>query len=319
MTSHGSDSYHDTVSKMARKYSQYRLPHPSELVESDDEIDHVSNLSENHHMHDNEDEDEDEDLLSESNTMIYHKMSSLTLKQKQKSVSFLTNPIEEIRDIQMDKALFIDIFDKYFDESKEGDVDVSEFKKGLVKLGVDISDDQLSKLFNVLLMHGDDGGNNQYLQSEQFSDFLTRRFEAPQLIAFQDLLLNVIISKTKKNSARNTLINAQDANQWATAEVSLAEIEMRQAMEQLVDNEMEKIKIKQEFNEELERRMADPAFCNDDNAENWDCYEVALWVSRAIGNGYDDVLKKRFFDRQIDGNVLLYDVNAAMLQVWVFH
>merc|ERR1711933_198278 len=122
-------------------------------------------------------------------------------------------------------------------------------------------------------------------------------------------MLKVIVEKTKKNSMRHTLISADDAEQWEVAEVSLAEIEMRQYMEQMVDNEMEKIKIKQEFSEELERRMADPQFCIDLNAEKWDYYEVAYWVNK---NGYDYSMK-RFFDQQIDGNVLLYDVNTKML------
>ncbi len=47
------------------------------------------------------------------------------------------------------------------------------------------------------------------------------------------------------------------------------EFEMRQAMEQMVDNEMEKIKIKQEFEQEFEqeliRRKSDPQFCNELN------------------------------------------------------
>merc|ERR1719461_1277901 len=122
----------------------------------------MSGLSAEHnlksHDHDDSDneEEEDEDLLSESNTMIFHKLNS----PMKKNVSFNINPIEEIRDIQTDKALFTSIFDKYFDESKEGDVDESEFKKGLDKLGVDISDEQLHKLFNVLLMYGDDEDSN---------------------------------------------------------------------------------------------------------------------------------------------------------------
>ena len=38
-------------------------------------------------------------------------------------------------------------------------------------------------------------------------------------------------------------------------------------------------------------------------------YEVAHWVSK---NGYDYAMK-RFYDEQIDGNVLLYDINYNML------
>ena len=302
-----SDAYHDTVSKMARKYSQYRLPHPSELQDSgDDEVVDSHNYKNSNsnsnsggggiiNIHDasfinkqrsipiaedQEDDydidEEDEDILSEAQTMISHKSASIgvTLHNigrqlsitDSKASSILSNgnnnhnrkkivqfgptstahynPMEEIREIQLDRALFMDIFDKYFDEEKQGDVDLSEFQKGLTKLGAAQSEEQINKLFNVLLVNGDNE-NDGYLDREQFGDFLTRRFEAPQLVAFQKLLLSVIQEKTKKNSSRHGLLQADDAEQWDAAEVSLAELEMRQAMEQMVDNEMVKIKVKQ--------------------------------------------------------------------------
>eukprot|EP01083_Nonionella_stella_P212466 767268_1 len=340
---------------MARKYSQYRLPSPSEILNSDDENNEpttsvIPTISQNslselpNHPSDSsnsnnnipiehEDDDEDEDLFSETNTMISHKSYSskpfLLRKQsssntvnsmRQRTTSTIKfgpistthyNPMEEIREIQTDRALFIDIFDKYFDESKEGDVDFCEFKKGLLKLGHSGSDEHIQKCFNILLMNGDidDDNNDGYLQSDQFSDFLTRKFENPQLIAFQELLLHIIIPNTKKNDDRQSLITADDAEQWDTAEVSLAEAEMRQAMEQMVDSEMEKITRTNEFCEELSRRVADPEFCKDLNAENWNYYEVAYWVQK---NGYDYCMK-RFYDQKIDGNVLLYDINVNML------
>ena len=57
--------------------------------------------------------------------------------------------------------------------------------------------------------------------------------------------MKVIQEKTKMNSARHNNMVADDAEQWDAAEVSLAEMEMRQAMEQMVDNEMNKIKVHQ--------------------------------------------------------------------------
>eukprot|EP01083_Nonionella_stella_P080630 221655_1 len=317
---------------MARKYSQYKLPGASELVDSENE----DNLGSMIKMDDDDDDEEDEDILSDTLTMLSHKSLSskppYALLRKSSSPSQIAtklhcaasnslnhvhfNPMEEIREIQMDKAYFIGIFDEYFDESKEGDVDLDEFKRGLYQLGAFNSYNeteraqQIEKVFNVLLMHGDGDNSSGYLQSEQFCDFLTRRFEAPHLIAHQDLLLNVIIKNTKKkHSSRHRLMNADDAEEWDTAEVSLTEIEMRQAMEQMVDNEMEKIKVKQAFTEELERRMADPSFCAEWNASSWSCYEVAQWVS-SIGYEY---AMKRFFDFSIDGNVLLHDVHSTML------
>ena len=249
--------YQDTVAKMARKYSQYRLPNMAEVAESDEDDNFkiegpsdnytTSNTAANANVHGqtdidepgqindpsfsqqninamsaqqsfpNEqpsvgiisDEEEDEDLLSEAtfishksfdNNSFIHKPSTLIKTRttskgsmssaKSKRVQFassavnVVNPIEEIREIQMGKQLLTEIFDKYFDEEKQQDVDYEEFKRGLNKLEVDIKEEQMQKLWNVLLMSGDNEENG-YLDRDQFTDFLTRRFEAPQLVAFQ--------------------------------------------------------------------------------------------------------------------------------------
>ena len=55
--------------------------------------------------------------------------------------------------------------------------------------------------------------------------------------------------------------------------------------------------------------MADPHFGVESEAEQWSAYEVAGWVQRS-GYGY---ATKRFFDAQIDGNVLLHDVTHSQL------
>merc|ERR1719361_2797921 len=211
--------------------------------------------------------------------MIYHHLKINSKCSSSKKVSFNLDvnsmpisPMTEIREIQLDKSLFVDIFNQYFDESKEGDVDLNEFKNGLHKLGIQLPEDQISKLFSVLLLNGDaDETAADYLQSEQFVDFLTRRFTATQTVQFQTILLDAIRTKTNKRSMN---FKPEQAEEWHTTQVNLTELEMRQAMEQMVGNEMEKIKMDQEFNEELERRQADPQFCSDDNCENWDCYEV---------------------------------------------
>ena len=246
-SSHGSsDSYHATVSKMALRYSQHQLPHPSDLMDPTEE--HLFE-SPAHDLEEDEEEDKDLQSVISSNTMIYHhhlktnssKSSSTTTKK----VSFNlidVNPMTEIREIQMDKSLFIDIFDQYFDESTEGDIDINEFKKGLSKLCIHMPEDHIRKLFNVLLLNGDaDDADSDYLQSEQFVDFLTRRFTATQTVQFQNILLNAIRSKTNRSSN----FKPEQAEKWHTTQVNLAEIEMRQAMEQMVGNEMEKIKISQ--------------------------------------------------------------------------
>eukprot|EP01084_Bolivina_argentea_P083349 150907_1 len=244
------DSYHDTISKMARKYSNCALADASEP---------------------------NENILNETH---FH-------------------PMEEIRKLQTDKALFSDIFDTYFDESKEGDVDFSEFKTGLFKLGYNNSDEEIQKLFNVLLMNDDVfDNNNKYLHATQFCDFLVSKFSNSQLCDIQKKLLNIIQKKTETDGLNIT----------ETVVVAKEEIEMRQVMEQMVDNEMEKIKMTQQFEQELANRISNNQL-NVCNISNWDFYSVAHWLNK---NDYNYCMKT-FFDNKIDGNILLYDINTNML------
>ena len=329
---------------MALRYSQHQLPHPSDLIDENEE--HLFE-SPGQDLEISEEEDKDlQSVLSSAHTAIYHhhlQTNSKSSSNKKVSFNFDANvvamnslsPRDEIRELQSDKALFLDIFNEYFDESKEGDVDLNEFKKGLSKLDIQMSVEQMNKLFHVLLLNGDaDDTETDYLQSEQFIDFLTRRFTATKTIEYQNILLNAIRSKTNERSLN---FKPEQAEKWATTQVNLAELEMKEAMNEMIGTEMSKINLervkyahtyklhkctsshcdkifsKKEFNEELERRQCDPHFCVDENCENWSCYEVAFWVSKIIGFTHGDYVKKRFFDAQIDGNVLLHDVDANML------
>ena len=51
-------------------------------------------------------------------------------------------------------------------------------------------------------------------------------------------------------------------------------------------------------------------FCHESNALNWDKYEVSYWIGNKIGFHY---CKKRFFDENITGEILLYDLNKNNL------
>ena len=119
-----------------------------------------------------------------------------------------------------------------------------------------------------------------------------------------------IADNAKMNEQRHRLMNAEDAQEWNAAEVSLQEVEMRQAMQQMVSDGLHKVQQKQQFEQQLqERRSADPHFAKADNAEHWDRFEVAHWLELS-GCGY---ASKHFFAQQVDGNVLLHDVTREML------
>ncbi len=111
------------------------------------------------------------------------------------------------------------------------------------------------------------------------------------------------------NSSRHKLLQSHEANEWKQGEVNLIEQEMMSAMQQLVDDEMQKLKDKQEWEEELERRAQSPDFCNHENIKLWDEYEVAFWIS-TIGCDYS---MHRFFYSQIDGSMLLFDMTPETL------
>lgn len=158
--------------------------------------------------------------------------------------------MDEIRGMAMNRDLFLEVFDKYFDEEGDKDIDFDEFQCGLNKLNIDLSEEQRLKLFDVLLKSAgdlDDDDDDRYLDRDTFADFLLRRFEAPQLKQSQDVLLKAIVANGKKNEDRHRLMMPEDAEQWHSAEVSLAETEMRRAMELMAKSEMEREQIKQVF------------------------------------------------------------------------
>jgi len=145
------------------------------------------------------------------------------------------------------KQVFLDIFDEYFDESKEGDVDLREFGAGLRRLGIRVSNEQLKSLFTILLTPSQsadiDGENSnlseKYLERSQFAELMSRRGHGidPSLVSLQSMFVKAIQSRSHR---RNSCITAEDAQQWQTAEVSLAEIAMRHEMQRMLSDESQK-------------------------------------------------------------------------------
>ena len=87
------------------------------------------------------------------------------------------------------------MFDQFIDDQGNDDVDIIEFRHGLRKMGIKsntLSDHDIDTIFELLLCSDDDDDDGDVIQKQIFSDFLTRRFDAPQLIQFQEcLVLNI--------------------------------------------------------------------------------------------------------------------------------
>ncbi len=256
MSSSGPASYHATVSKMARKYSHHSLPHPSQLLDESEDVTSVDGSQPGLDVAEEKErvftpppmavipsvaEVDDEVVPPGALTMPSHQSPSLR-PARSKQVHF--SPIDEIRGLQMDRDFFMDIFDKYFVSDNEDDVDLEEFRKSLGRLSAPLSVDQAERLFGVMVSDGS-GASDGYLDREQFADFLSRKYEAPQLVALHSVLLQAILQNAKRNDERRSVMVAEEADRWDAAEVTLQEVEMRHAMEQMVDTEMEKIRAKQ--------------------------------------------------------------------------
>ncbi|ETO34704.1 hypothetical protein RFI_02388, partial [Reticulomyxa filosa] len=113
-----------------------------------------------------------------------------------------------------------------------------------------------------------------------------------------------------KRLNRKSVLQAEEADEWHPSELALVEQEMTKQIESLVDQQISKIKTKQEWQTELERRALAADFADINNALKWDEYEVAYWLSTI---GYEEYMQV-FFQNKIRGDMLLYDLTAEFLQ-----
>ncbi|ETO19286.1 hypothetical protein RFI_17943, partial [Reticulomyxa filosa] len=139
--------------------------------------------SDNNGHKDNKDKTTEEATVSRSLTSAdsTHRPSKL-LSQRAGS------PQDEIRKIQQEKEWCKKIFEEYLAESNEQDVDLKEFTKGLQKLKVDLNEKQVEKLYDLLISQ-DDEENDGYLEVTHWMQFLTHKFEHPELQHFQSAIL----------------------------------------------------------------------------------------------------------------------------------
>lgn len=236
---------------------------------------------------------------------------------------------EEMAAIQTKREYFENMFDKFIDKDKNGDVDMQEFRDGLRAMGIkmsSMSDEDAQLLFELLIIEEEGADDetddapdveNQTIDKQTFSDFLTRRFDAETLRKYQECLV-LCVSDKASHGRKKTLLSHATMNEWDAQETDIEAMQMKQTIEAMVDQTMTSVQQQQEWKDELERRMQHPDFGNDENALQWDCYEVSYWVD-SIGFGES---MKKFFDHKIDGSMLLYDIkhnNLAQLGITRMH
>merc|ERR1719245_1444207 len=89
----------------------------------------------------------------------------------------------EMRKMNEDRVVFSDLFDR-IDPNDHGDVDEKEWISGLHRLGVDMTEHDMKKLFS--FMNGDESG---YIDRQDWIIFCTSHFESKEMQRLQDTVL----------------------------------------------------------------------------------------------------------------------------------
>ena len=126
----------------------------------------------------------------------------------------------EMEQINEDKQIFGSLFDK-IDPDDNGDVDEKEWKAGLTRLKIPISEDDMSKLFT--LMDGDKSG---YIDRQDWITFCMTSYSSKELQRLHDSVLSNIKGHSRKPS---NMFHAEDMNDWSASAVTNLTKQMTQA------------------------------------------------------------------------------------------
>eukprot|EP01084_Bolivina_argentea_P153990 268466_1 len=168
-----------------------------------------------------------------------------------------------------------------------------------------MSKDQIHKLFELISMADGSSSPTHYIDKEDLSDFLLQNYDNnPKLQQYKEQLLTAISPKFK--DTKPTTIDILPSLTTSKSEESAMEEQLRR----MVQDEWCIRDADARFQEELLKRKTsanatNSPFCDEQNAKQWDTYEVAYWVGIILGRQY---CMKRFFDHEINGTRLLYDV-----------
>jgi len=206
------------------------------------------------------------------------------------------------------KELCEGVFDDYFAVNDQQDLDFKEFSNALQNLGMNMNMDQMRKMFTAI--SASDGDLvDPYIDRVNFCDFiLGQYYNSPNLQHYQEQLLTVI--SPKFGDARTAAAAGNDMQDMAEMAA------MQRHLNLMIESESLLSQNEAAFQEELLTRKTRHiyhdtfGFCDEGNAEHWDKFEVAYWVGNILGFTY---CMKRFFDANVDGAMLLFDMDSKML------
>ena len=205
------------------------------------------------------------------------------------------------------KELVEEVFSDTFDVDNNGDIDFDEFKSAIKNLGTNLSDERITKLFQ--MVNGNDGDtNDQYVDKVNFSDFLLEKYyHQPVLQDYQEELLRLI---TPRFPDAAVAVETPDV---------VEERDMRHRLSMMMEDDMQRKIETATFHELLDQKRKEhkengERFGDETNAENWDPFEVAYWIGYVLGFRY---CMKRFHEEEINGNMLLWDVDGQVLYIFM--
>eukprot|EP01084_Bolivina_argentea_P299091 515533_1 len=210
------------------------------------------------------------------------------------------DPLTEIEDYRAEKDLLLQAYDK-IDVEDNGDIELEEFGTGMHMLKVSLTQDEIEQVFKLM-----DSDASNYVDRNEFTMFLSQRFESTQLTRYQDAILRKLGGRSRK--AGGSIMNADDLDPVALAAM---EREMRAAQNEIIQEE-EKILNEEDklFQELQEKEEEDENFGKIENAAEWNRYEVANWIDNEVKlNEY----MINFMKGHVDGSILLSDLGHDFL------
>eukprot|EP01083_Nonionella_stella_P005657 16353_1 len=208
----------------------------------------------------------------------------------------------EMDQINEDKSIFGDLFDK-IDPDNNGDVDEREFIQGMLRLNVQIMENDMSKLFK--LMDGDKSG---YIDRQDWINFCMTNYQSRELQRIHDSVLASVKGHSRKPS---NMFHAGDSENWSASAITVLEKQMTQAFLKQGADEMVKTEEEEEYFVSMEKEAeSNPQWAKPERALEWTPKEVAFWLDTIELGQY----ARKFDNEQVDGSILLNDCDKNLLQ-----
>merc|ERR1712087_696206 len=129
------------------------------------------------------DSDADEESDEDSEVTMLHIDRALDECNEMEKINEDRVVFEELEKMNEDRVVFSDLFDS-IDPNDHGDVDEKEWISGLQRLGVDMTEHDMKKLFSLM-----DGANAGYIDRQDWNCFCMSCFESKEMQRLQDTVL----------------------------------------------------------------------------------------------------------------------------------